>query len=102
VKDVVAIVLKAFNAKEVGGLYNLGSGQARSWNQLASAVFESMGKPKNIEYIDMPAALQGKYQYHTEAPMAKLRSALGLLPLRSLDDAVGDYVKEHLLRDQRW
>jgi ADP-L-glycero-D-manno-heptose 6-epimerase len=102
VKDVVAIVLKALNSKDVGGLYNLGSGQARSWNQLASAVFESMGKPKNIEYIDMPAALQGKYQYHTEAPMAKLRSALGLLPLRSLDDAVSDYVKEHLLRDQRW
>ena len=102
VKDVVAITLKLLQAKQVNGLFNLGSGQARSWNQLAAAVFKAVGKEKKIEYIDMPAALQGKYQYHTEAPMAKLRSALGLLPLRSLEDAVDDYVKQHLLTDQRW
>ena len=102
VKDVVAVVLKALKTPAVGGLYNLGSGQARSWNQLAEAVFNAMGLPKKIEYIEMPAVLQGKYQYHTQAPMAKLRAAMGLLPLRSLDDAVSDYVKLHLLSDQRW
>ncbi len=102
VKDVVAITLKLLQASQVNGLFNLGSGQARTWNQLADAVFKAAGKEKKIEYIEMPAALQGKYQYHTEAPMAKLRSALGLLPLRSLEDAVDDYVKMHLLTDTRW
>jgi ADP-L-glycero-D-manno-heptose 6-epimerase len=102
VKDVVAIVLRLLKDPQAGGLFNVGSGKARSWNQLAGAVFGAMGKPVNIEYIDMPAALQGKYQYHTEAPMAKLRSAIGLLPLRSLEEAVSDYVQQHLLRDQSW
>jgi ADP-L-glycero-D-manno-heptose 6-epimerase len=102
VKDVVAVVLKLLEAPQVNGLFNLGSGQARSWKQLAAAVFAAMKKPETIEYIDMPEALRGKYQYHTQAPMAKLRAALGLLPLRSLEDAVSDYVQEHLSRDQCW
>jgi ADP-L-glycero-D-manno-heptose 6-epimerase len=102
VKDVVAIVLKLLAAPQVNGLYNVGTGQARSWNQLAGAVFGAMGRSKTIDYIEMPAVLQGKYQYHTEAPMAKLRAALGILPLRSLEDAVTDYVQGHLLRDQSW
>ncbi len=102
VKDVVAIVLRLLKDPQAGGLFNVGSGKARSWNQLASAVFGAMEKTVNIEYIDMPAALQGKYQYHTEAPVAKLRSAIGLLPLRSLEEAVSDYVQQHLLRDQSW
>jgi ADP-L-glycero-D-manno-heptose 6-epimerase len=102
VKDVVAVILKILDAPQVNGLFNLGSGQARTWNDLARAVFGAMGKSPAIEYVDMPESLRGKYQYHTRAEMGKLRQALGLLPIRSLEDAVTDYVQNHLLPDQRW
>jgi ADP-L-glycero-D-manno-heptose 6-epimerase len=102
VKDVVAIILKLLQQREVGGLFNLGSGSARTWNDLAAAVFKAVGKPLAIDYIDMPQQLRGKYQYHTRAEMGKLRQALGLLPIRSLEDAVTDYVQQHLIPDQRW
>ncbi len=102
VKDVVAVLLKVLAQPQVNGLFNLGSGTQRSWNDLAAAVFKAMGKPVAIDYIDMPPALAGKYQYHTRAEMGKLRQALGLLPIRSLEDAVDDYVKQHLLPDTRW
>jgi len=88
--------------RHVGGLYNLGSGSAHTWNQLAAAVFSALGRPVAIEYVDMPENLRDKYQYHTRAEMGKLRQAVGLLPIRSLDDAVKDYVQNHLLPDQRW
>jgi ADP-L-glycero-D-manno-heptose 6-epimerase len=102
VKDVVAVLLKILDAPHVNGLFNLGSGQARTWNDLAAAVFGAMGKAPAIEYVDMPESLRGKYQYHTRAEMGKLRQALGLLPIRSLEDAVTDYVQNHLIPDQRW
>ena len=102
VKDVVAILLKLLDQPQVAGLFNLGSGSARTWNDLAAAVFKALGKPVAIDYIDMPQALRGKYQYHTRAEMGKLRQALGLLPIRSLEDAVTDYVQQHLIPDQRW
>lgn len=102
VKDVVAILIKVLQQPEVNGLFNLGSGVARTWNDLAKAVFAALGRPPLIDYIDMPEALRDKYQYRTRAEMGKLRQALGLLPIRSLEDAVDDYVKQHLLTDQRW
>ena len=102
VKDVVAVLLKLLDQPQVNGLFNLGSGAARTWNDLAGSVFKALGKPAAIDYIDMPEALRGKYQYHTRAEMGKLRQALGLLPLRSLEDAVADYVLQHILPDRRW
>jgi ADP-L-glycero-D-manno-heptose 6-epimerase len=102
VKDAVAVLLKLLDQPRVNGLFNLGSGSARTWNDLAAAVFGALGKPVAIDYIDMPEALRGKYQYHTRAEMGKLRQALGLLPIRSLEDAVTDYVQQHLVPDQRW
>lgn len=102
VKDAVAVIIKLVDDRSINGIYNLGSGQERSWNDLAKAVFAALGKPLKVEYIDMPAELAGKYQYHTRAEMGKLRQALGLLPIRSLEDAVDDYVKQHLLPDTRW
>lgn len=102
VKDVVAVLLKALAQPGVTGLFNLGSGSARTWNDLAAAVFKAMDKPVAVDYIDMPPALQGKYQYHTRAEMGKLRQAMGLLPIRSLEDAVDDYVKQHLIPGTRW
>ena len=102
VKDAAAIVLKLLDEKRASGLYNLGSGSARSWNDLAAAVFKALGKPLAVDYVDMPEAIRGKYQYHTRAEMGRLRQALGLLPIRSLEDAVEDYVQQHLLKDERW
>jgi ADP-L-glycero-D-manno-heptose 6-epimerase len=102
VKDAVAVLLKLLDQPRVNGIFNLGSGSARTWNDLAAAVFGALGKPVAIDYIDMPEALRGKYQYHTRAEMGKLRQALGLLPIRSLEDAVTDYVQQHLVPDQRW
>jgi ADP-L-glycero-D-manno-heptose 6-epimerase len=102
VKDVVAVMLKLLDQPKVGGIFNLGSGSARTWNDLAAAVFKALGKPLAIDYVDMPEALRGKYQYHTRAEMGKLRQALGLLPIRSLEDAVTDYVQQHLVPDRRW
>jgi ADP-L-glycero-D-manno-heptose 6-epimerase len=102
VKDVVAVLLKVIGERSASGLYNLGSGTERTWNDLAAAVFKALGKPVAIDYIDMPEALRGKYQSRTRAEMGKLRQALGLLPIRSLEDAVDDYVKQHLIPDTRW
>jgi ADP-L-glycero-D-manno-heptose 6-epimerase len=102
VKDVVAVLLKVLADKNANGLFNLGSGTSRSWNDLAAAIFKALGKPVAVDYIEMPETLKGKYQYHTRAEMGKLRQALGLLPIRSLEDAVTDYVQQHLVPDQRW
>jgi ADP-L-glycero-D-manno-heptose 6-epimerase len=102
VKDVVAVMLKVLATPAANGLFNLGSGTERSWNDLGAAIFKAMGKPVAIDYIEMPEHLKGKYQYRTRAEMGKLRQALGLLPIRSLEDAVTDYVQQHLLTDQRW
>ncbi len=102
VKDAAAVVLKLVERRDVNGLFNLGSGQAHTWNQLAAAVFGALGRPVDVEYVDIPEAIRGKYQYHTRAEMGKLRAALGPLPIRSLADAVTDYVQSHLLTDERW
>jgi len=78
------------------GLYNLGTGQARSFNDLANATFAAMGKEPNIEYIDMPEDIRDKYQYFTEADMAKLREAGYKNPFSSLEDGVKEYVRNFL------
>lgn len=102
VKDAAAVVLKLVEDRRVCGLFNLGSGTAHTWNELAAAVFAALGLPVAIDYVDIPEAIRGKYQYHTRAEMGKLRQALGLLPIRSLGDAVDDYIKQHLLKGQGW
>lgn len=78
------------------GLYNLGTGKARSFNDLANATFAAMNRPANIEYIDMPEDIRDKYQYFTEADMTKLRNAGYTESFYSLEDGVNDYVKNFL------
>lgn len=78
------------------GLYNLGTGKARSFNDLEKATFAAMGKEAHIEYIDMPEDIRDKYQYFTEADMAKLRNAGYEQPFTSLEDGVRDYVTNYL------
>jgi ADP-L-glycero-D-manno-heptose 6-epimerase len=93
VKDAVAVTLYFLEHREVGGLFNCGTGQARSWKDLMNAVFTAMKVKPNIEFIEMPEILRGKYQYFTQADMSKLRGAGYAAPFTSLEDAVQDYVK---------
>lgn len=78
------------------GLYNLGTGKARSFNDLVKAIFIALGKPVNIEYFDTPADIRDKYQYFTEADMHKLREAGYTAGFCSLEKGVEDYVKNYL------
>ena len=102
VKDCANIVAHFFSAAltkkpATNGIYNIGTGQARTFKDLATNVMESMGKDPHITYIDMPADLQGKYQYFTEANMAKLRKAGYNAAMTSLEDGVKDYVQNYLM-----
>lgn len=101
VKDAVAVTLAFLEDRKTGGLFNCGSGKARTWKDLATAVFNAMGAAVNIEFIEMPENLRGKYQYFTEARMEKLQRANHLAPSYSLEDAVIDYVESHLKKAER-
>lgn len=93
VKDAVKVVLHFLDYPEISGLYNCGTGHARTWLDLANAVFSAMGREKKINWIDLPENLRGKYQYFTQAELTKLRSHGAFAePFASLEDAVKDYV----------
>lgn len=96
VKDVVAMMMWLLDHPEVNGLYNIGSGKAETWNALVTGVFEALEVPVNIEYIDMPDHLKGKYQYFTKSDMTKLRSKGCDIETRPLAEAVKDYVVNYL------
>lgn len=91
VKDAVEAVFFLLTHPAANGIFNLGSGAARSWNDLASAMFAAVGKPPRIDYIDMPEEIRPKYQYFTEAKMDRLRRAGFDRPAASLEEAVKDY-----------
>ncbi len=97
VKDAVSMVLFLIKQK-CRGIYNIGSGRAETWNSLASAVFKAMDKPVNIEYIDMPEHLRGKYQYYTCADITKLREAGYSAVVTPLEDTVEDYIRNYISR----
>ena len=86
---------------DAGGLYNVGSSQARTWNELAAAVFSALEKPLRIEYIDMPETIRDKYQYFTQADLTRLKLAGYKKPATSLENAVADYVRNYLVLDRR-
>jgi ADP-L-glycero-D-manno-heptose 6-epimerase len=92
VADCVAVILWILEQKRFSGVYNLGTGKARSWLDLAGAVFEAMGQSPEIAYIDMPEAIRDRYQYFTEARMDRLRQAGYRAPFTSLEDGVAGYV----------
>ena len=98
VGDCVAAMLWLYDHPEVNGLFNLGSGTARSFADLAAALFRSLNQAPRIDYVDTPAELRDKYQYFTEARMERLRQAGYDRPFLSLEDGVGRYVREHLTR----
>ncbi len=100
VKDAVAVTLFFHDHPDASGLYNCGSGQARTWNDLAKAVFAALGKEPRIRYIDMPEGLREKYQYRTEADITKLRRAGYDAPFTSLEDGIREYVSGYLEKQQ--
>ncbi|MFZ5494460.1 MAG: ADP-glyceromanno-heptose 6-epimerase [Verrucomicrobiota bacterium] len=102
VKDAVEMTLHfATIARAAGGLYNLGSGVASSWNEVARALFAALGREPRIAYVDMPPAIRDQYQYYTRADIAKLRATGYDRPATPLSDAIADYVRKHLLADKR-
>ncbi len=92
VRDAVAVTLFFFDHPRTAGLFNCGTGCARSWNDLARAVCAASGCPPAIEYIEMPASLRSAYQNHTQADIGMLRHAGYLEPMTSLEDGVRDYL----------
>jgi len=97
VKDAVNITLHFLDNKNINGLFNVGSGQARTWNDLVAALFKAMEKPVDIEYIELPDHLADKYQYFTEANLSKLKNAGYKKEIASLESGINDYVKNYLL-----
>ena len=98
IKDAVDMTLFFLEHKDKNGIYNIGAGKARTWNDLAKAIFNALNKPLNIEYFDPPKQLEEKYQYFTEANLDKLKKAGYNKPLTSLEEGVADYVKNYLLK----
>lgn len=101
VKDCADVVLWLLDHPEVNGLFNLGTGKARTFADLAAALFAALGEPVNVRYIDMPEPLRAKYQYFTEANMEKLRAAGYERAFTSIEDGVGEYVTKYLAADDR-
>ena len=98
VKDVVETMLWFYQHPRTQGIYNLGRGAAESWNELADALFKAMGKPKNIEYIEMPDPIKNQYQYFTEADLNKFKKTSCPAKFKNLEEGVRDYVQSYLLK----
>lgn len=96
VKDVVEVCYFLMHHRQNSGIYNLGSGKARTFLDLTRAVFEALGKEENISFVDTPEDIREKYQYFTEANMAKLKSIGYQKPFHSLEEGVSDYVRFYL------
>ncbi len=96
IKDAVDMTLFFYDNPEINGLFNIGAGEARTWNDLVKAVFTAMDKEPNIEYIDMPESIRNQYQYYTCADITKIRRAGYKKQITSLEDAVRDYVQNYL------
>jgi ADP-L-glycero-D-manno-heptose 6-epimerase len=99
VKDVVAVIEFLMTGKAKSGIYNLGSGKARTFLDLANNTFQALGKTPTISYIDTPADIRDKYQYFTEANMQKMIDQGYDIPFHTLEEGVHDYVTNYLKDD---
>ena len=98
VGDCVAVMLWLLAHEQVNGLFNVGTGRARSFDDLAKAMFDALERAPEIEYIDMPEAIRERYQYFTEARMTRLRDAGYEQPFTSLEAGVATYIRDYLNR----
>jgi ADP-L-glycero-D-manno-heptose 6-epimerase len=96
VKDVIEVIYFFLNYRKNSGIYNLGTGKARTFLDLTRSTFKAMDVPENIEFTDTPVDIRDKYQYFTEANMAKLKSIGYSRAFTTLEDGVEDYVKNYL------
>ncbi|MDN3507856.1 MAG: NAD-dependent epimerase/dehydratase family protein, partial [Simkaniaceae bacterium] len=106
VKDVARMSCQLMQS-DIGGIFNIGGGVAVSWNQLATAVFNALDRPVNIEYVPMPEDLAHRYQSYTCAEMDKYHTTIsekGIEPvaMHSIEDGVKDYINNHLLTETYW
>ncbi len=102
VKDLAAVCLFLFHKQPKSGLYNLGTGKARSFLDLTKAVFAALEIPEKINFVDTPLDIRDKYQYFTEADMSKLRSVGYDAPFTSLEEGVKEYVQNYLVKNEYW
>jgi len=98
VRDVADIVAWLLGSGSVSGVFNLGSGQARSFKDMAEAVFRAAGQTPRLDYFDMPEGLRDRYQYFTQAEMGRLKAAGYPQPMTSLEAGITDYVQGYLMR----
>lgn len=96
IKDCVEVLWWFLNSPKINGIFNLGTGQARTWNDLAKAIFSSLNLPSSVEYIEMPEEIRDKYQYRTEAVIEKLKNAGCPVQFQSLENSVKDYAQNYL------
>ena len=96
VRDAVAVTLFFHDHPERSGLFNCGTGHARSWVDLGKAIFAAMDREPRIHFVEMPETMRDKYQYHTEADTQKLRAAGYTAPFMTIEEGVADYVRNHL------
>ena len=101
VKDAVAMTLHLAAEERANGLFNIGSGAARTWLDLARAVFAALKREPKIEFIEMPESIRDKYQYFTQANLGRLRAAGYTASVAPLEEAVNDYVGNYLVPDKR-
>jgi ADP-L-glycero-D-manno-heptose 6-epimerase len=102
IKDCCNVMWWFLENPSKNGLYNLGTGKARSWNDLVTSVFNAIKQKVEIEYIDMPESIRNQYQYFTEANMSKLFEAGYTSIFHTLENAVSDYVKNYLLKTDQY
>ncbi|MFH1051579.1 MAG: ADP-glyceromanno-heptose 6-epimerase [bacterium] len=102
VKDAVEVLWKILTINKFSGIYNLGTGNARTWNDLVDSVFHALGKEPKIEYIDMPESLSNQYQNFTQADMKKLNRSKAKFKFDSLENNIEDYVKNYLIKEWKY
>ncbi len=101
VKDVANVCIWLMENRKQSGIFNLGSGRARTFLDLVRSTFQNMGLPEKISFIDTPADIRDKYQYFTEANMSKLMQAGYTTPFHSLEEGIQNYVQQYLLMNKK-
>ncbi|MGB9642929.1 MAG: NAD-dependent epimerase/dehydratase family protein, partial [Candidatus Ratteibacteria bacterium] len=96
VKDVVKMTLFIYFKPEINGIFNIGTGKARSFNDIVKTIFKVLEKKENIQYIEMPESIKNSYQYFTQADISKLRTSGYKEKLYTLEQAIEDYIKNYL------